>query len=176
MSLFTRTTLRLISRTPRLQQIKNTTQCLSSTRVSQQRPFCAARNLRVQEKMTINSQRLWDTLHYSAQWGATPEGGVRRLALSQEDKAVREWFAETAEQYGAVVKTDEVGNQFAIRPGSNNDLPPIGIGSHLDTQPAGGRYDGILGVQAGLEIFKILHEHQYETFAPLAVISKSARP
>ncbi|KAF7186656.1 N-carbamoyl-L-amino-acid hydrolase [Pseudocercospora fuligena] len=101
----------------------------------------------------VKQQRLWDTIHETARWGAH-EGGVRRLALTQEDKAVRDWFAETVQ-----------------KPGTNDQLRPIGIGSHLDTQPAGGCYDGILGVQAGVEILKVLHENQAQTFAPLAVIN-----
>lgn len=96
---------------------------------------------------------------------------MRRLALTHEDKAVRKWFADEAQKSGATVIIDEIGNQFAVRTGQNNDLPPIGIGSHLDTQPAGGRYDGILGVQAGLEILRVLHEKERSTYAPIAVIS-----
>ncbi|KAF2092814.1 amidase [Rhizodiscina lignyota] len=119
----------------------------------------------------FNQSRLWDTLHHTAQWGATPDGGVRRLTLTPEDKAVREWFVQHAEEIGAAVKIDQMGNLFAIRPGRNNSMPPIGIGSHLDTQPAGGRYDGILGVQAGIEALKVLKENNYETYAPIAVIN-----
>jgi len=84
---------------------------------------------------------------------------------------VREWFVAEAKKYGCSVKIDQMGNIFAIRRGRNNDVPPVGIGSHLDTQPAGGRYDGILGVLAGLEILKVLEESGTETHAPLAVIN-----
>ncbi len=122
--------------------------------------------------LSVNQQRLWDTLHHTAQWGDSKDGGVRRLALTKEDQAVREWFVDEAQKYGATVKVDEVGNIFAVREGQNNELPPIGIGSHFDTQPAGGRYDGILGVQAGLEILKVFHENQHTTYAPIAVIGK----
>ncbi|OAP64703.1 hypothetical protein AYL99_00675 [Fonsecaea erecta] len=134
------------------------------------RAFTSRNRLYSASTLTVNQQRLWDTLHHTAQWGATPEGGVRRLTLTPEDKAVRDWFVDTVQQYGATVKIDEMGNLFAIRPGQNNDIAPIGIGSHLDTQPAGGRYDGILGVQAGVEILKVLHENDYTTYAPIAVI------
>lgn len=65
---------------------------------------------------------------------------------------------------------DEVGNIFATRPGKNNDIPPIGLGSHLDTQPAGGKYDGIVGVLSALEVLKTLHENNVETYAPISVI------
>lgn len=133
----------------------------------------SSRSSAAQASLVVNQDRLWDTLHHTAQWGDSKDGGVRRLALTEEDKAVREWFVDEAAKCGATVKVDEMGNQFAIRPGRNNDLPPIGIGSHLDTQPAGGRYDGILGVQAGLELLKVLHENKHETYAPIAVVSKS---
>ncbi|EXJ87979.1 hypothetical protein A1O1_04906 [Capronia coronata CBS 617.96] len=139
--------------------------------VLQVRSFTANPRLAAGSTLTVNQQRLWDTLHHTAQWGATPEGGVRRLTLTQEDKAVRDWFVDTVQQYGAKVKIDEMGNLFAVRPGQNNSLAPIGIGSHLDTQPAGGRYDGILGVQAGIEILKVLQENEYTTYAPIAVIN-----
>jgi beta-ureidopropionase / N-carbamoyl-L-amino-acid hydrolase len=118
----------------------------------------------------VNGTRLWDTIHATAKWGATPDGGIRRLALTDEDKSVREWFVSTTQSLGCTVKIDEMGNLFAIRPGVDASLPPIGIGSHLDTQPAGGKYDGILGVQAGIEILKVLQEHGHQTHAPLAVI------
>ncbi|RFU28752.1 hypothetical protein B7463_g7577, partial [Scytalidium lignicola] len=138
---------------------------------TQTRSFSVTRRWLSVSTLTVNQQRLWDTLHHTAQWGATPEGGVRRLTLTKEDKSVRDWFVDTVQQYGATVKIDEMGNLFAIRPGQNNDIAPIGIGSHLDTQPAGGRYDGILGVQAGIEILRVLHENEYSTYAPIAVIN-----
>lgn len=121
-------------------------------------------------RVAVNQQRLWDTVHHTARWGSH-EGGVRRLALTQEDKEVRDWFVGTTRDLGCEPKVDQVGNIFAIRPGQNDRLPPIGIGSHLDTQPAGGCYDGILGVQAGVEILKVLHENQLQTYAPLAVVN-----
>jgi N-carbamoyl-L-amino-acid hydrolase len=137
----------------------------------QRRGFANSQRVHSGSGLSINQTRLWDTIHHTAQWGATPEGGVRRLALTDLDKSVREWFVTEAKQYGCSVKIDQMGNIFAIRRGRNNDIPPIGIGSHLDTQPAGGRYDGILGVQAGLEILKVLEETGTETHAPLAVIN-----
>lgn len=140
------------------------------------RAFSLSPMLAAPPSFTVNQDRLWDTVHHTAQWGDSQDGGVRRLALTDEDKAVREWFVDEAQKYGATVKVDEMGNIFAVRPGQNDDLPPIGIGSHLDTQPAGGRYDGILGVQAGLEILKILEEKNYTTHAPVAVVSMSSNP
>lgn len=118
----------------------------------------------------VNKDRLWNSIHDTAQWGATPDGGVRRLALNDNDKAVREWFVSTTESLGCNVKLDEMGNVFATRPGKSSSLAPIGIRSHLDTQPAGGRYDGILGVQAGIEILRVLEEHNVQTHAPITVI------
>ena len=70
----------------------------------------------------------------------------------------------------ALQQVDEVGNIFATRPGANNSLPPIGMGSHLDTQPAGGKYDGIVGVLSALEVLKTLHDNNIQTYAPIAVI------
>lgn len=142
------------------------------------RPWSPVRYFTISRRVTspalaVNQTRLWDAIHHTAQWGDSKDGGVRRLALTDEDKTVRAWFVEEAQKYGATVKTDEIGNQFAVRPGQNNDLPPIGMGSHLDTQPAGGRYDGILGVLAGLEVLRVLHEHGHITYAPLAVVSRS---
>jgi N-carbamoyl-L-amino-acid hydrolase len=137
----------------------------------QRHGFASNQNLQSGSGLSENQNRLWETIHHTAQWGATPEGGVRRLALTDLDKSVREWFVAEAKKYGCAVKIDQMGNIFAIRRGRNNDIPPIGIGSHLDTQPAGGRYDGILGVQAGLEILKVFEETDTETHAPLAVIN-----
>jgi N-carbamoyl-L-amino-acid hydrolase len=137
----------------------------------QRHGFASNQHVQSGSGLSVNQTRLWETIHHTAQWGATPEGGVRRLALTDLDKSVREWFVAEAKKYGCAVKIDQMGNIFAIRRGRNNDIPPIGIGSHLDTQPAGGRYDGILGVQAGLEILKVLEETDTETHAPLAVIN-----
>jgi len=137
----------------------------------QRHGFASSQHVQSGSGLSVNQTRLWETIHHTAQWGATPEGGVRRLALTDLDKSVREWFVAEAKKYGCAVKIDQMGNIFAIRRGRNDDIPPIGIGSHLDTQPAGGRYDGILGVQAGLEILKVLEETDTETHAPLAVIN-----
>src|SRR3954451_20682227 len=101
--------------------------------------------------LTINPQRLWDTLMETAKFGGTPKGGIRRLTLSDEDKRVRDWFKAQCEGLGCAVAVDEVGNMFARRPGRNNDLDPICMGSHLDTQPTGGKFDGVLGVLGALE-------------------------
>ncbi|WVQ85845.1 hypothetical protein IAT38_008013 [Cryptococcus sp. DSM 104549] len=120
-------------------------------------------------KPTINAERLNDTLQHSCQWGCTPDGGMNRLALNDDDATVRGWFIVEAKKVGCSVKIDQMGNIFAVRPG-RSDRPPIAIGSHLDTQPTGGRYDGILGVLSGLEVLRAVHEFGYETEVPLAVV------
>lgn len=89
--------------------------------------------------------------------------GMARLALSEEDKQVRDWFKETTEALGCTVTVDAMGNMFAVRPGRRKDVPATFVGSHLDTQPTGGRYDGILGVCAGIEMLKVLEENGIET-------------
>lgn len=117
-----------------------------------------------------NADRYNKTLHESCKWGALGETGMNRLALNDDDKSVRQWFIEQTKALGCKVTVDEMGNIFAVREGENNSLPPIGIGSHLDTQPRGGRYDGIAGVQAGLEILRTLSENNVKTYAPIAVV------
>jgi N-carbamoyl-L-amino-acid hydrolase len=121
--------------------------------------------------LTINPQRLWDMLMETATFGGTAKGGIKRLTLTDEDKAVRDWFRKECEALGCTVTLDEVGNMFARRPGKRSDLPPIALGSHLDTQPTGGKFDGVLGVLGALEALKTLHEAGYETNAPIELIN-----
>ncbi|QEN90233.1 Zn-dependent hydrolase [Labrys sp. KNU-23] len=121
--------------------------------------------------LNINPQRLWDSLMETAKFGGTAKGGIKRLTLSDEDKRVRDWFKAQCEALGCTVSVDEVGNMFAVRPGRNNDLPPIAMGSHLDTQPTGGKFDGVLGVLGALEAMRTLHEQGYETNAPVEIIN-----
>lgn len=123
--------------------------------------------------LNINPQRLWDSLMETAQFGGTLKGGVKRLTLSDEDRQVRDWFKARCEALGCVVTVDEVGNMFARRAGHDNSLAPICIGSHLDTQPTGGKFDGVLGVLAGLEALRTMHELGYVTHAPLELINWS---
>jgi beta-ureidopropionase / N-carbamoyl-L-amino-acid hydrolase len=119
--------------------------------------------------LTINPQRLWDALMDTAKIGGTPKGGIKRLTLTDEDKRIRDWFKASCEGLGCAVHVDEVGNMFAIRPGRDNSLPPIAMGSHLDTQPTGGKFDGVLGVLGAIETMRTLVENGYETHAPLAI-------
>ncbi len=120
--------------------------------------------------LKIDAERLWATLEETARFGATPKGGIRRLTLSPEDRRVRDWFIREAEALGCTVGFDEVGNLFARRPGRDPALAPIAMGSHLDTQPTGGKFDGILGVLGALEVLRTLHENGYETNAPFEVV------
>jgi beta-ureidopropionase / N-carbamoyl-L-amino-acid hydrolase len=121
--------------------------------------------------LTINPQRLWDTIMETAEFGATAKGGIKRLTLSDEDKRVRDWFKAQCEALGCTVEVDEVGNMFARRPGRNNELDPICMGSHLDTQPTGGKFDGVLGVLGALEAMRTMHEQGYETNAPIEIVN-----
>jgi N-carbamoyl-L-amino-acid hydrolase len=123
------------------------------------------------QNLQINPQRLWDTLMETARIGATPKSGICRLTLSDLDRQVRDWFREQCEALGCTVIVDEVGNMFARRPGKNPALAPVAMGSHLDTQPTGGKFDGALGVLAALEALRTLHETNYETNAPIEVVN-----
>lgn len=95
---------------------------------------------------------------------------MARLALSDADQSVRDWFVKTTQDLGCTVTIDEMGNIFAVRPGLKNG-PATFVGSHLDTQPTGGRYDGILGVHAGIEMLKVLNENWIETEYPVGVVN-----
>lgn len=95
---------------------------------------------------------------------------MSRLALSDADKQARDWFVETTEALGCKVTVDAMGNIFAVRPGRRGG-PATFAGSHLDTQPSGGRYDGILGIQAGIEMLNVLRDHQVETEYPIGVVN-----
>jgi hypothetical protein len=127
--------------------------------------------------ISIDNERLMADIHHTAQfgtgkrWGPTPNDvGMARLSLSDSDKEVRDWFVKTAKTYGCKTHVDEMGNIFAIRPG-RKEGPPTMMGSHLDTQPAGGRYDGILGVLAGLAAIRTLHRKGVETEFPVGVVN-----
>ena len=121
--------------------------------------------------LQIDARRLWDTLMDTAQIGGTPKGGICRLTLTDLDRQVRDWLKARCEALGCTVTVDEVGSMFARRPGKNPALPPIVMGSHLDTQPTGGKFDGALGVLAALEAMRTLHELGYETNAPIEIVN-----
>lgn len=119
--------------------------------------------------LAVDADRLWADLMDTGRIGAK-DGGVCRLTLGVEDKAVRDWFTQRCADLGLHLSVDGVGNMFALRPGKT-DLPPIAMGSHLDTQPTGGRFDGILGVLAGLEVLRVLEDSGYVTESPLMVVN-----
>src|SRR3954465_15092578 len=101
--------------------------------------------------LTINGPRLWHTVERSAEIGVGRPGGLARLTLTDDDRRMRDEFREWCSAAGLTVTVDAVGNMFARRAGRDDSLPPVVMGSHLDTQFNGGRFDGILGVLAGLE-------------------------
>ncbi|KAF5004710.1 hypothetical protein FDECE_8821 [Fusarium decemcellulare] len=118
--------------------------------------------------------RVWSKLQHAAQWGRLVDGehvGLCRESLTDYDREVRDWFVAEAKALGCEVKIDQMGNIFAILAGENQSLPPIGMGSHLDSQPAGGRFDGSLGVVAALRVLQTVKESSIKTHAPLAAIN-----
>ena len=123
----------------------------------------AGKNLR------IDGGRLWQSLMDMAQIGATDKGGVCRLALTDLDKQGRDLFVRWCEEAGCTIAVDNMGNIFAQRPGRNPNAPPVVTGSHLDSQPTGGKYDGAYGVLAGLEVLRTLNDLDIETEAPVEV-------
>lgn len=120
--------------------------------------------------LKINGQRLWASLMAMAEIGATARGGSCRLALSDEDRAGRELFAHWCTQAGMTLSVDPIGNLFARRPGSDPHAAPVMMGSHLDTQPEGGRFDGVYGVLAGLEVLRTLNDLGVQTRKPLELV------
>lgn len=121
--------------------------------------------------LTIDAERLWETLTETAAIGGTPDGGIARLTLSDDDRRVRDWLRSQVEALGCTLTVDAVGNMFALRPGRNPTAKPIALGSHLDTQPTGGKFDGVLGVLAALEVLRTLESAGYVTEAPLLLVN-----
>ncbi len=105
-----------------------------------------------------NEERLWQTLMDLAKIGATPGGGVGRIALTEDDRAARDRFVGWCKEAGCDIRVDRMGNIFARRAGLDANRPPVMTGSHLDTQPLGGKFDGIYGVLAGLEVVRTLND------------------
>ncbi|RON80358.1 Zn-dependent hydrolase [Pseudomonas chlororaphis] len=118
----------------------------------------------------VNRERLWQSLMDLAQLGATAKGGVCRLALTDLDRQARDLFVRWCEEAGCSVSIDGIGNIFARRAGRNPQLPPVMTGSHIDTQPTGGKFDGCYGVMAGLEVIRTLNDLGLQTEAPLEVV------
>lgn len=120
--------------------------------------------------LKINGDRLWDSLMEMAKIGATEKGGVCRLALTDLDRQARDLFVVWCKEAGCSVDVDAMGNIFARRPGKDDAKPPILMGSHLDSQPTGGKFDGPFGVLAGLEVVRALNDADFETDAPIEVV------
>ena len=119
---------------------------------------------------SVNSQRLWTRLMQMARIGATAAGGCNRQALTDEDAAGRELFMSWARDAGCEIRLDAIGNIFARRAGQDTTAAPVMTGSHLDTQPTGGKFDGIYGVLAGLEVLDTLNDANIETKHPVEVV------
>jgi beta-ureidopropionase / N-carbamoyl-L-amino-acid hydrolase len=117
----------------------------------------------------VNGQRLWDSLMELARIGATPKGGVCRLALTDLDRQGRDLVCRWLREAGCTVSVDRIGNIFGRRPGRNDALPPVVAGSHIDTQPSGGKFDGNYGVLAALEVVRTLNDQRIETEPPFEV-------
>ena len=120
--------------------------------------------------LRVNGKRLRSSLEEMAKIGASPGGGVQRLTLTDEDKEARDLFVRWLNELDLEVTVDEMGNIFGRRPARNNDLPPVMSGSHIDSQPKGGRFDGILGVMGALEVLRTLHENGVETERPVVIV------
>ncbi|GAE34815.1 beta-ureidopropionase [Halalkalibacter akibai JCM 9157] len=122
------------------------------------------------QKLLVNGERLKKELETFANFGRTPNNGVTRLALSEEDRLARDYFCKCCDQLGMNVKVDDMGSIWATLPGVE-DKPPIVIGSHLDTVKKGGRFDGVLGVLAGLEVVRTLVDHNIKPRIPITIVN-----
>src|SRR5260221_3923577 len=118
----------------------------------------------------VNGDRLWQSLMEMAKIGATAKGGVCRLALTDLDKEGRELFISWCREAGCTVRVDAMGNIFARRPGRNKQAAPVMTGSHLDTQPTRGQFDGVYGVLAGLYVVRTLYDLGYSTAGSVALV------
>ena len=128
------------------------------------------RSMAERRNLRVDGERLWRSLMEMAEIGATAKGGVCRLALTDLDREGRRLFIRWAEEAGCTVKVDRMGNIFARRKGRDPSAAPVMTGSHLDTQPTGGKFDGVYGVLAGLEVVRSLNDLGVETEAPIEVV------
>lgn len=119
--------------------------------------------------LQVDGARLWRSVMDLASIGATSKGGVKRITLTEPDRQGRDQFVAWAKDAGMSVRVDAIGNIFAHRKGENDYLPPVMTGSHLDSQPSGGKFDGAYGVMAGLEVVRRLNELGIRTLAPIEV-------
>src|ERR1700716_3034697 len=129
------------------------------------------RNTRAASNLQIHPARLWDDIFETAKFGAPPKGGVRRLTLGPEDKQVRDWFRKACEAAGLEVHVDALGSMFGLRKGRNMGKQPVGLGSHLATQPTGGKYDGVLGTLAALEVVRSHRDAGIEPETPICIVN-----
>ena len=120
--------------------------------------------------LRVDGARLRRSLEAMAEIGATPGGGMHRLTLSDDDRRARDVLVSWLDELGATVTVDEMGAIFGRRRGRDDSLPPVITGSHLDTQPRGGRFDGVLGVMSGLEVLRTLRDHDVDTLRPLELV------
>ncbi len=123
------------------------------------------------ESLRVNGRRLQQTIEELAQIGGTPGGGMRRLTLTDEDKAARELLVKWLSELDLTVTVDDMGNIFGTLPGKDNSLAPVMSGSHLDTQPMGGRFDGILGVTGALEVLRTLRDKGITPQRPITLVN-----
>ena len=119
--------------------------------------------------LRINGARLWSSLMEMAKIGATPKGGVNRLTLTDLDRDSRDLFAKWCRDAGCTITIDRLGSMFARRKGADDSLPPVMVGSHLDTQPTGGKFDGVLGVLGALEVLRSLNDLGIKTRRPIEI-------
>jgi len=123
------------------------------------------------DNLRVDGGRLWASLMEMAEIGATPKGGVNRISFTDEDRRSRDLFTTWCSDAGLDVSVDKFGNMFARRQGKSPDLPPVMVGSHLDSQPTGGKFDGAYGVLSGLEIVRCLNDAGIATERPIEVVN-----
>ncbi|GAY78041.1 beta-ureidopropionase [Sporolactobacillus inulinus] len=122
-----------------------------------------------EQKLKINAERLKETIEKFADFGRTEKNGVTRLSLSNEDIGARDYLVSCCKELGMSIKVDDVANVYATMAGSE-DRPPLVMGSHLDTVKKGGRFDGVLGVIAALEVARTLHDHRIQPKIPFMLV------
>src|SRR5437867_8896181 len=118
--------------------------------------------------MNVDRKRLEQSIEELGRIGQTPRGGLTRLALTDDDKRGRDWMVTRMREAGLSVAVDQMGNIFGQRPGTAT-LPPVMMGSHVDSVPTGGRYDGQLGVLCGLEVIRTLNDQKIRTRHPVTL-------
>jgi N-carbamoyl-L-amino-acid hydrolase len=160
----------------RLPTLRNLATSINVHTRSPRRTKSTLSNAPAAQTFKVNSDRLWADIHHTAQWSApnatTKAGGLSRLSGTPEDQKARDWFHEQIRSLGAAkYSINATGSQFATFPGVDNSLPPIAMGSHLDSVATGGRFDGPLGVIGALEVVRSLQEQRIQTFAPITLIN-----